>query len=263
MPNDFLTAEEIAQKYHMSVNTLKNQFTRIQEKIKKQYGVQLQKTGRGNDTKYYIQRFDNADPNRALSLYQSMEKNLIPAELAAGLLDLHFLIFIAIVSSPQRAFRGSYYDLLDYIEMQTTEQNIIQARNILKNLSDNNYIMYMEDKTDNLYFMATILRKTETDMELEIQAINKFKTLLTSSRKSWIPVMKTYLALCFIEQPCTIAEIAEATNLSGYKVKDCLRLLKENNIIHKEILNRTDNNKHFYCLGSQIDINVFGINDQT
>lgn len=31
--------------------------------------------------------------------------------------------------------------------------------------------MYMEDKTDNSYFMAGIMRKTETDMTLEIEAI--------------------------------------------------------------------------------------------
>jgi hypothetical protein len=35
-------------------------------------------------------------------------------------------------------------------------------------LAEKDYIMFLEDKTDPSYFMAGILHKTETDMELEI-----------------------------------------------------------------------------------------------
>jgi len=123
----------------------------------------------------------------------------LPVAVAAGLLDLNFLVFIGIVSSPQRAFRGSYYDLLEYLDLKATEDNFKAVRAALVSLSNNDYIMYLEDKTDPSYFMAGILHKTETDMELEIQAILHFKTLVEKRRKSWIPLMKVYLALFITE----------------------------------------------------------------
>ena len=175
------------------------------------------------------------------------------------MLDLHFLIFVAIVSTPLRAFRGSYIDLLNYIEIEPSIENIYNAREILHTLAEKNYIMYMEDRTDNMYFMAAILRNTEKELTLEIKAILHFQSLVTGTKKSWIPVMKTYLALHFIDQPCTIDKISAATNLSAYKVRDCLKLMSENNIILKQKVFDTATSGEIYCLGQEIDVNAFGI----
>lgn len=260
MTNITFTAEEIAAKYNLSVSTLKRNFLRTKETLYSRYGIKLEKSGRGDQTIYFIEDFNHSDPSRAITLYQSLEKNLVPAPVAAGLLDINFLVFIGIISSPQRAFRGSYLDLLKYLDIQATVENTQLVRKALQYLSNKDYIMYMEDRTDAMYFMASILKKTENDMELEIQAILTFKSLVKDTRKSWIPLMKVYLALHFLEQPCTIKELVEITELSEYKVRDTLTILASNNIIIKEKQVKQDPlSKEFYCLGTQIDINAFGL----
>ena len=193
-----LTPEDVANKYNVSLSSLKTNFPRTQATIAKKYGIQLEKIGRGKNAAYQIIDFTHVDPDRALTLYESLETNLIPTTIAAKLLDISFLVFIGIVSSPQRSFRGSYTDLLKYLELDITVENIDIMRIILNQLQDNDYIMYMEDKSDPMYFMAAVQRKTETDMDLEIKAILYFKKIVENTKKSWIPLMKTYLALHFI-----------------------------------------------------------------
>jgi hypothetical protein len=197
--SSFFSIEELASTYNLSISTIKRNFKRTQETLKEKYGISLQKQGRGDETLYYIQDFDFVDTGRAVTLYKSVEKNLLPAQTAAGLLDLHFLIFIAIVSSPNLVFRGNYVDLLNYIEIKPTVENIRTTQQTLQSLADKDYIMYMQDKTDSMYFMAAILRRTEKQMELEIDAVLQFQRITNGTRKSWIPLMKTYIALNFLQ----------------------------------------------------------------
>lgn len=260
MQQQYFTAQEIADTYQVSLSSLQTNFPRTQEAIRKKYGATIEKIGRGKNAQYHIINFSYTDPSRAITLYQSMETNMLPVATAATLLDIHFLVFIGIISSPQRAFRGSYLDLLEYLDMKPTEENLVNVRKAIQSLADKDYIMFLEDKTDNAYFMASVLRKTETDMELEIQAILKFKQLVEKSRKSWIPLMQVYLALHITLQPCTIQQLAATTGLTEYKVRDSLTILQMNNIIEKEVLNQKDPiSQHFYCLGTQIDINAFRV----
>ena len=95
-----LTAAEVSERYEVALSTLKKNPTRTFEMIAKKYGVTLRKEGRGENTRYYIENINYIDPTRALTLYQSLEKNLIPAKAAAGLLDINFLVFIGIITSP-------------------------------------------------------------------------------------------------------------------------------------------------------------------
>ena len=130
---------------------------------------------------------------------------------------------------------------------------------VLTALAEKDYIMYMEDKTNNMYFMAGILKKAEDDMELEIEAILGFKRLVEKSRKSWIPLMQVYLTLHFIAQPCTVKDISQITGLTEYRVRDSLSIFEKNNIILKNtIICKDPISQSFYCLGSNIDINTFG-----
>lgn len=74
--------------------------------------------------------------------------------------------------------------------------------------------------------------------------------------------MQVYLALHITLQPCTIQQLAATTGLTEYKVRDSLTILQMNNVIEKEVLNQKDPiSQHFYCLGTQIDINAFSFND--
>ena len=257
--NKPMTLDELVELYDLNKSTVLQQFPRTQKSIEKKYGVTVEKVGRGANARYIVKNVEYVDPTRALTLYDSKENNLIPIQSAAGLLDLHFLIFVAIVSTPLRAFRGSYIDLLNYIEIEPSLDNIRNTREILHILAARNYIMYMEDKTDNMYFMAAILRNTEKELKLEIKAILHFQNLVTGTKKSWVPIMKTYLALHFLQQPCTINDVCAATSLSIYKVRDCLKLLSDNNIILKQRIYTSGAPGEVFCLGQEIDINAFGI----
>lgn len=95
-----LTLTELAEKYNLSEASITRNFLRTKESIEKKYGVKVEKIGRGQKALYQIADFDHIDPSRAVTLYKSMEKNSVPSSIAAGLLDLNFLIFIGIVSSP-------------------------------------------------------------------------------------------------------------------------------------------------------------------
>ena len=255
------TAQDIVDRYQVSLTSLKRNFSRTQQSIEKKFGVRISKEGRGENTYYFIEDFSHSDPSRALTLYESLETNLVPMDLAVGLLDLNFLTFIGIISSPQRSFRGSYLELLKYIDIQATSAEDIQKiKEVLQHLVEKQYIMYMEDPSDPMYFMAAVQKKTEEEMELEISAILSFKKMVENTRKSWIPLMKVYFALCLLEQPCTIEELTEITKLTSYKVRDSLSILAEHNIIIKEKVTKVDPiNKKYYCLGSHIDINAFGL----
>lgn len=254
-----LTAAEVSERYDVAVSTLKKNPTRTFETIRKKYGISLRKEGRGDKAIYYIENINYIDPTRALSLYQSLENNLIPAKIAAGLLDINFLVFIGIVTSPQRAFRGSYLELMQYLELEPNPEDIEQMRTILSALASNDYIMYIEDDTDPMYFLAGIKRKAEKELTLEIETIIKFQKYVEGTRKSWIPLMKTYLALFVVQQPCTVRELAECTGLTEYKVRDSLAILEAHDVILKkrEVV-KDCISEHYYCIGTNIGVLAWG-----
>ena len=119
-----MTAEEIGELYNIAPITLKKNFSRCKETLKKKYNVDLEKEGRGDKTRYFVVTEEYADPKRAVTLYQSLERNEISGPVAAGLLDIHFLAFIGIASSPSRTFRGSYRDFLKYLDLDVTDTNL-------------------------------------------------------------------------------------------------------------------------------------------
>ena len=250
------TAEQIAEMYDVSVSSIKTQFPRTCANLMQKKGVCIQKEGRGAKAMYRILNFEHADPDRAVSLYKSLEKNSFDAPIAAGLLDMPFLVFIGIVSSPNKVFRGNYAQFLEYLELPVTEDNINVIRNTLAYLVEQGYLMFQEDPSDNSYFMASVLRITEIQMQLEINAVLYFRNCVADTRKSWIPLMKTYIAVSYLQQPCTITDLMGATGLSEYKVRDCLDILSKKKVIMKEkVVKFKDGN--FRCYGQDIDVNAF------
>lgn len=63
---------------------------------------------------------------------------------------------------------------MKYLELEPKVEDIELMRQILTALADNDYIMYMEDNTDPLYFLAGVKRKAEKELTLEIETIIKF-----------------------------------------------------------------------------------------
>ena len=63
---------------------------------------------------------------------------------------------------------------MKYLELEPKAEDIDKMRQILTNLAKNDYILYMEDNTDPMYFLAGIKRKAEKELVLEIETILKF-----------------------------------------------------------------------------------------
>lgn len=55
--------------------------------------------------------------------------------------------------------------------------------------------MFTEDPTDSMYFMASVLRQTEQEMKLEIDAILLLQDIARQEHNNWINLMKVYLAV--------------------------------------------------------------------
>ena len=255
--NSGMTAEQLATTYDISLNTISSNFPRTQQAIKKKYGVIVEKIGRGKNATYMIKDFDRTDPNRALTIYESKERNLIPMSSAVGLIDINFFIFIGIVSSPQQSFRGSYLDLLSYLEVKATMEDILEVKKALKELADRNLIMYIEDDSDPMYFMAGIKRKAEQTMELQIKTIQAFQRISEGTKRSWMTLMKVYIAIELSKQPCTAKNLAALTGLSEYQVRGAIKTMAEHNLLAKEVIRSHDFiSDTYYCLGTQIDLNA-------
>lgn len=256
-----MTAEELADAYGLSVSSIQSNFPRTQKTIFKHTGDIIEKEGRGKNARYIIKDMSRDDPKRAVTIFQSQENNALPMESAVGLMDINFFTFVCIVGSPQSVFRGSYYDLLKYMDIEPTPEDAGVIRQVLRKLADENLIMFIEDDSapNDPYFMAGIRRKAEKEMNLEIDILVRLQEIARAQkRKSWVPLMKTYIAVRMLNQPCTVRRIAELTGLSDYKVRDCLVTLEENNVLIRDLAYVTDELGGFrYCIGQNVLLNAF------
>jgi hypothetical protein len=125
----------------------------------------------------------------------------MPMESVVGLMDINFFTFISIVGSPQSTFRGSYYDLLKYMDIDARPEDAGIIREVLQGLAERNLIMFIEDNSvpSDPYFMAGIRHKAEQEMNLEIGLLTRLQEIARAEkRKSWIPLMKTYIAVMML-----------------------------------------------------------------
>lgn len=256
-----MTLQELCDQYQVTESTVRTKFKTAQQQILKRYGVIIEKEGRGQNASYHIKCDNYIDPLRAPSMYMSKENNTLPCTIAAYLLDINFLAFLGIASTPQRSFRGSYYDFLRYLELSETANNVAIVKQALQYLSNQSYIMYIEDDTDTDYFMAGIKRKAELEMSVQLSAAAYFRSLVADSKRSWVPLMKVYLALHFLKNPCTIQQICDATQLSQYAVRQSLKILSKNIVINRKKVVELLAPGCFHCHGTEYNINAFGIKD--
>jgi len=80
-------------------------------------------------------------------------------------------------------FRGSYEDFLNYIQLNVTKENLDELKVTLQELSDNEYISYTIDKTDENYFVAALYRKREEQMHIGIGMVKTCKEIADSAHK--------------------------------------------------------------------------------
>lgn len=254
-----MTLEEVCKKYDVSVSSMTNNFQRTKKSIMKKYHIEIIKKGRGK-TATYEELIIPTEDGRALTMYEENKDELSIDGDSLHLMNWDFMVFLAIITTPMLVFRGNYHDFLTYIDIQPTENNMAALRRALDSLAQREYIIYVIDKTNTEYFVATLYRKVEQEMKLGIDMVRRCKALADKNNKrNWISLLKTWVGLQVLEasQPFTLADLSVVTGLSKYQIMEAMKLLKQDEVfitkkvyIDKEV-----------CVGQNIDFNGFLISD--
>ena len=137
-----MTIAELCEKYSVSESSVKTAFPRTLKALLKKYGVRIIKEGRGAAAEYYEQWEDDG---RADSIYEEVKDDIIIDNESFKLMDWDFLVFLAIIITPMRVFRGTYEDLLRYIEIKVTPYNLNLVKYALNELKSKGFINYEVD----------------------------------------------------------------------------------------------------------------------
>lgn len=247
-----MTLREICDKLDLSESSVKTNFTRTQKILLKK-NIKLIKNGRGAAATYEIEYLND---NRAMTIYEELKKDIILSNESMEFPNWEFLVFLAIVTTPMIVFRGSYKEFLQYVQMKDSENNLKNLKEALEGLASRDIIVYMIDKTDEDYFIATIYRKIEEDMKIGIDMVKECKRLQEKYHKqSFIPLLKTWLGVQILveNQPFVIKDIVNITGLSEYAVKESHKILKESEIYKASRAFKTIN----CCVGVNAELNGF------
>ena len=127
-----MTLEELAKKYNIKESTIKKNFSRTQETIIKKYGIKIIKEGRGDKAIYTEEIIQMDEITTALTMYQADKNNVIlEQEMFSMLLDWHFIVVLAILTTPLLVFRGNYKQFLEYVKMDSGIHNINKLKEVL------------------------------------------------------------------------------------------------------------------------------------
>ena len=221
-----MTLQEVAQKYGVAESSLKNAFPRTRDSILKKHGVKIIKEGRGEKANY-IEEW--GDDQRAVTMYEEVRENISISVETLAMVNWDFHVFLGIITTPMLVFRGSYSDFLKYVSAPVTNNNLWELKMALEHLSARNYISYQIDKTNPDYFIAALWYQTERDMEIGIEMVRTCKRLAEAyNKRSWIPILKTWLGVQLMSkhQPYTVKELAQATGLSEYQIRESSKILR-------------------------------------
>ena len=253
-----MTLEELAKKYNIKESTIKKNFSRTQETIIKKYGVKIIKEGRGDKAIYTEEIIQMDEITTALTMYQADKNNVIlEQEMFSMLLDWDFIVVLAILTTPLLVFRGNYKQFLEYVKMDSGIHNINKLKEVLLDLQKRNIIMYIEDKsTDEGYFIISIVKKVENEMQIGMEMIKKCKELADANGmqyNGWTKLLKTWLGvqILYKRQPYTMKELSSVTGLSENTLRKCGKILEKDYVFY------TDKAYAAYdvCLGKYVMLN--------
>ena len=246
-----MTLSEVSEKYGVAESSLKNAFPRTQASILKKHGVKIVKEGRGAQASY---REEWLDDQRAVTMYEETKNTLVISSEQLSMINWDFQVFLGIITTPMLVFRGSYEDFLKYVTAPVNNNNIWELKIALQHLAARDYISYQIDKTNDNYFVAALWYQTEKDMEIGIEMVRTCKQLADSyNKRSWIPLLKTWLGVQMMSkhQPYTVKDLAQATGLSEYQIRESNKILKDCEVF------RTSRAYIDYqrCIGTNVDLN--------
>lgn len=246
-----MTIQELAEKYNYSVTTIQKKWPEVKNKILRDTGIKIVKEGRGAAANYYEEV--EAD-NRALTMYQEVREDVFLTTESISFINWEFSVFLAVVTTPMRVFRGNIEQLLQYMELPTTPHARECCIAAIRSLIDKNYIDYLVDKTDPDYFVLMIYRQVETDMKISYSMLSICKQLaLKYNKRDCSNLLKTWIGVQMLaeDQPYTVASLEQLTGLSAYQIREANKILQESQI-YKTSKAYAGCTK---CLGTNVDLN--------
>lgn len=251
-----MTLLEVSEKYHVSSSTLSVNFKRTQESILKRYGVKIVKIGRGKQAEYE-EKIES--DGRAVTMYDEPLDLVMMETDQLKLVNWEFLVMLGIITTPMRVFRGSYKDFLEYIGIDGRAANVEKLKLVLEAFHERDLIGYQVDKTEGSYFMASIYKKVEEKMEIDLGMMRNCKNMVEGTKKSWVPLLKTWLGIMMLVVKngggsvlVTYAEVAEVTGLSKYAIAEAYKTLAENRLFKISKAYRKLEDGEFRCLGTDV-----------
>lgn len=249
-----MTIKEVCEKYGYAESTVKTQFTKVQAKILKEKHIKLVKKGRGAAAYYE----EEVEPEccRALTMFQEEPHELLLTEGDVSFVNWTFHVFLALVTTPMRVFRGTVEQLCQYMDIPVTPANKDACKIAIDELVTKKLIQCSLDPTDENYFTMNILRKTEREYKINYQMLLTCKELAEkANKKKWLPLLKTWIGVQMLEenQPYTVAQLQSLTGLSAYQLRECNKILKDNDIYKTSRAYAAMN----LCLGTNVELNAF------
>ena len=247
-----MKAQEICEKYKVSISALKNQFKRTADKIFKDTGVTIIKQGRGNTVDY-----QEIYPEHALTFEEEKIDEIAINLDALGLKDWQLLIILCTLIAPMGIFRGNAESFLQYFRMPVTDKRIEEVNEAVAELANNKWINVLyDDSTNEGYFVLYIKRAMEQDIIVKLPYIKTCRELMDKyNKRSFLPLLKVWLGTEELEkvQPYTVAQLEELTGLSPYQIRESNRILEKENIYQtqKKYIDPT------VCLGRTVDLNAY------
>lgn len=249
-----MTLQELCAKYKKSENTVLNAFPRTQASILKKYNVKIIKVGRGKDAEY-IESIDEG--TRAITLYEEDENSLFYIDDEIISLEMwEFLVFIALLARRELVFRGTYKQLLQYVQKPVSEKNLGAISAATLSLKNKGYVLMAEDDEDG-YFILGVKRHSEKQLvDIQMDLVKTCYSIAEENHKqNWVPLLKVYAGALLLhpEEPFTMERLSALINLPISAIRDSKKLLEENNIVkfNKEYMEDT-----YICLGTAADVNT-------
>ena len=247
-----MTRKELSEQYDVSENSIKSKFPYVQQKFLNKYHLVLTRTGKGDKADYQVRPTEG---DRAQTMYLEKNRQVMIAESEfSNLVDFNFMVFLAICSTERTVFYGSYEDFLDYVEIKKTKANIQSLKEALEFLYEKDYIRYEIDKTNSDYFVAYLFFTVRQKMAISLDMTTRCKELAKKSNKrTWVPLLKTWIGIQYMydNQPFTMKQLCALTGLSEYQVRDCKKVLEQDNLFvtSKAYVNYNT------CIGSNVALN--------
>ena len=247
-----MNAEEVCQKYRVSLSAIKNQFSRTTDKIFRDTGIRIVKEGRGSNVNY-----KEIFPEHALTFEEEKIDEIAINLEALGLKDWQLLIILCTLIAPMGVFRGNARSFLEYFRMPVTEKRIEEVNEAVADLANNEWISVLhDDSTSEGYFVLYVKRAMEQDIIVKMPYIKICRELMDKyNKRNFLPLLKVWLGTEELQknQPYTVAQLEEITGLSAYQIRENNKILEKENIYitEKQYVEPT------ICLGRTVELNAY------